>query len=92
MAKAAAAPGGWATSYESVKRTRYGAKCNALQDLIPVVFDTFGAAGVSARPVLSRIACGFSKRLGDRSGRLIFFTRLNTLIVSRTAAIVAHEV
>jgi hypothetical protein len=42
--------------------------------------------------VLSRIACGFSKRLGDRSGRLIFFSRLNTLIVSRTAAIVAHEV
>jgi hypothetical protein len=41
---------------------------------------------------VSRIACGFSKRLGDRSGRLIFFTRLNTLIVSRTAAIVAHEV
>jgi hypothetical protein len=92
LAKAAEAPGGWATSYEAVKRTSYGAKCNALQDLIPVVFDTFGAAGVSARPVLSRIACGFSKRLGDRSGRLIFFTRLNTLIVSRTAAIVAHEV
>jgi hypothetical protein len=29
-------------------------------------------------------------RLVDRSGRLIFFSRLNTLIVSRTAAIVAH--
>jgi hypothetical protein len=43
LTKAAEAPGGWATSYESVK-------CNALQDLIPVVFGTFGAAGVSARP------------------------------------------
>ena len=88
---AIAAPGGWATAYEQVKRTRYAAMCQPHQDLIPVVFDTFGAAGASALPVLHRVAAAFSKRFGSREGRLIFFTRLMTLIVSKVAAIVRNE-
>jgi hypothetical protein len=91
LSKAASTPGGWATEYESTKRARYSAKCGPNQDLIPVVFDTFGAAGVSARPALHRIATAFSKRFGERTGRLVFFARLITLIVSKTAAIVCNE-
>ena len=91
LAKAAASPGGWATAYEDVKQRKYAHKCSHLQDLVPVVFDTFGAAGLSARPVLHRIATAFSRRLGAREGRLIFFTRLSTLIVSKAAAIVRNE-
>lgn len=68
------------------KRTRYAAMCQPHQDLIPVVFDTFGAAGASAVPVLHHVAAAFSKHFGSCEGRLIFLTRLITLIVSKVAA------
>jgi hypothetical protein len=56
-----------------------------------VVFDTFGAAGVSARPFLARVAGTYQRRVGLRSGRLIFFTRLMCLIVSEVAELVCTD-
>jgi hypothetical protein len=91
LVDAARVPGGAATSYEAVKQARYRSKLGPHQQLIPLVFDTFGGAGVSGRPLLDRIALSYARRLGSRDGRMIFFTRLNTLIVSRTAAIVACQ-
>jgi hypothetical protein len=91
LVDAAAAPGGAATAYEAVKRARYGSKLGPHQQLIPLVFDTFGGAGISGRPLLDHIARAFAGRLGSRDGRSIFLTRLNTLIVSRSAAIVACQ-
>jgi hypothetical protein len=91
QAAAAAAPGGAATMYESVKRNRYGHLLGPLQDLVPVVFDTFGAVGVSGRPFLGRVASAFSRRFGSRDARTLFFTRLNTLIVEKAAGIVSNQ-
>jgi hypothetical protein len=91
LVDAARAPGGAATSYEAVKRARYSSKLGPHQQLIPLVFDTFGGAGASGRPLLDLIALSFARRFGSRDGRMIFFTRLNTLIVSRSAAIVACQ-
>jgi hypothetical protein len=88
---AAATPGGWATAYETTKATRYGPLLGPTQDLIPVVFDTFGAAGVSARPFLPRVAGAYQRRLGLRTGRLISFTRLMCLIVSKVAELVCTD-
>ena len=91
VAFAEGAPGGAATWYEAIKRGKYGSKLGPHQQLIPLVFDTFGGAGASGRPLLDKIAVAFARRLGSRDGRMIFFTRLNNLIVSRSAAIVACQ-
>ena len=91
LAKAAETPGGWATAYEATKVARYGHLLGPTQDLIPCVFDTFGAAGATARPFLARVAGAFQRRLGERTGRLVFFTRLMTLIVSKVAELVVSE-
>ena len=91
IAAAGATPSGAATAYEAVKRARYGAKCRAGQELVPLVFDTFGGAGLSGRPVLSRIASAFARRFGSRTARVLFFTRLVTLVVSKCAGVVAGQ-
>jgi hypothetical protein len=87
LAAACSAPGGAATEYEKVKFRRYGSKVGPCQKLAPCVFDSFGGAGVSGRPVLDRIALCFSRRWGSRGGRAVFFTRLNVVVLTQVALI-----
>ncbi len=87
-AYAANRPGGAATGYEKVKTRMYGHKLGPRQRLVPMIFDTFGGAGDSGVKLLRTIALAYQQRFGSRSGRVIFYARLNTLIVSKVAAIV----
>ena len=88
---AANTPGGAATAYEAVKVAEYGAHVNiGTQVLVPLVFDTFGAVGVSGQKFLARIASEYSKRyLSGRCGRLEFFARLNGCVTHQVALIAA---
>ena len=88
---AANTPGGAATAYEAVKVAEYGAHVNiGTQVLVPLVFDTFGAVGVSGQKFLTRIASEYSKRyLSGRCGRLEFFARLNGCVTHQVALIAA---
>ena len=88
VAAAVTTPGGAATQYEAIKRKKYERFLSRGQTLVPLVFDTFGAAGASARPLLDRIAGAFSRRFGSRIGRTIFFTRINVVLLSQVAAII----
>jgi hypothetical protein len=88
IAAAMAKAGGAATSYEAVKQRTYGHRLGPRQKLVPLIFDTFGGAGESGIALLNLIAVAYTRRRGSRSGRAIFFSRLNTLIVSSVAAAV----
>jgi hypothetical protein len=77
VSAAAETPGGAATLYENVKWHEYGeAASRANIDFVPFVFDTFGAIGSSAWPLLRSIfRCaaqrrGISRVVATQSGLL----------------------
>jgi hypothetical protein len=82
---AAAAQGGAATLYESRKVARYGAQSAAANvAFVPVVVDTFGAWGASARPLLASLAQRAAARLGtDPTRALTEVLRQLSVILAR---------
>ena len=80
-------PGGGATAYEEVKRAKYLHQVNLqAQELAPVVFDTFGACGSAARPIVDFIVNAYikAKDLGSY-GRSIALTQINRCVLRNVA-------
>lgn len=82
---AASSPGGAATAYESVKRRTYASSLSSTQDLIPMVFDFFGACGAAARPHIDLIANAFMARKGGSIHRAVALTQINKCIILHSA-------
>lgn len=90
-ARAAEVPGGAATAYEKVKEKFYGPKILAEPRpkdfcLVPLVVDSLGAWGASARPAISHLAAAGASRAGVAPAVAI------ALAVHRLSFTVAREV
>jgi hypothetical protein len=75
-------PGKAAQCYEPTKFAEYIDKVNThAQELVPVVFDSFGNLGPAADKTLRWMANAYASRSGtDRLGRTQFFARLNGVL------------
>jgi hypothetical protein len=77
-AQAAQEPGGAATAYEQVKHDKYGAaaqRTNPSMKIMPLVWDTFGAAGKTAEQFASRVARAAANRFDLNQSRVICILR-----------------
>ena len=80
---AASSPGGCSTAYEAVKHATYSALCREADlQLVPLVFDTFGALGQSSFPLLREIAHGISSRFNTS-----FAVTLSSLLAELNATL-----
>jgi hypothetical protein len=95
LSAAAREPGGAATAYEHTKREKYGAaaaRTNPNMTVMPLVWDTFGAAGSSAEKFVSRAGLAAANRFGLHHSRVIGLLRerLAARVVHGIAAIVVE--
>jgi ubiquitin C-terminal hydrolase len=71
LMQAIASPGGAATDYEEVKNTKYKHLTPNGERFVPIVIDTFGAWGTSAKPILTRICQLYTTRFGSSETRKV---------------------
>jgi hypothetical protein len=95
LAAASREPGGAASAYEQSKLEKYGAaaaRTNPNMKVMPLVWDTFGAAGSSAEKFVSRAGSAAANRFGQHHSRVIGLLRerLAARVVHGIAAIVAE--
>ena len=72
-----------ATSYESIKRDKYGAFVSSTQELLPFVIDCCGSFSASAQLLLRRVAPAIAIRTGEHH------SITKQIIVAELGAIVA---
>ena len=92
---AAATPGGAATAYEATKHAKYdaaAAETDRTMQVMPLVWDTFGAAGETAASFMRRVAVGAAHRFSLPHSRVIGIMRerLAARVVAGIAAIAAE--
>jgi hypothetical protein len=85
-AAAIASPGGAATAYERVKITKYGPVTPTSVRFVPAIFETYGAIGESALPLLRGIAEAWSRRTSLRSDQAF------SLLMQRLSCCLQHGI
>ena len=78
LAAATGTPGGAATAYEATKHAKYdaaAAETDRTMQVMPLVWDTFGAAGETAASFTRRVAIGAAHRFSVPHSRVIGIMR-----------------